>query len=320
MVHMRFSLSSEASGSRSRSKLSLSVKKKQKPKQKPKSPSKKNRSKVLLKTDLLPPHTGMRYIIPLDMHKGAKISRVNKYDPITDLRALLSDSQLSVLKNSCFGYLMDLPNFKVQNQLIHNLFVRKLKQPNEDEIWVGISGKILNFGIKEFATVTGLLCLGNYDKMRYSKVENGFVEAYYSGTYPVFKSSIKNSILGKEWKNDIDAIKMAKMYLLHHFLLTSTTDSHISKGDLDILDSDKFDYFPWGKDIFKMTLESLKYGASTTLKDYYYRLNGFPYAFQLWFYECCPYLNGKYYDNKDVQIPHLLNWSNDSLGKFEDYY
>lgn len=106
------------------------------------------------------------------------------------------------------------------------------------------------------------------------------------------------------------------MYFLHHFLLTSTTNTQIPKSDLDILDSDKFDEFPWGKEVFIMTPESLENVPNTSSKDNYYRLSGFPFALQVWFYECCPYLNGKYCMQNVVGIPRCLNWTTDYMGKF----
>ena len=105
-----------------------------------------------------------------------------------------------------------------------------------------------------------------------------------------------------------DAVKFAKLYFLHTFLLSSTYDSQVPTAYLDLIDGEDFDNFPWGKEVFTCTLDSLKYVVRITSKDNYYRLVGFPYAFQLWFYECCPYLNRRLYsDMKDVAcIPRML--------------
>ena len=87
-----------------------------------------------------------------------------------------------------------------------------------------------------------------------------------------------------------------------------------------MLDSGDFDQFPLGREIYKTTLESLKSNARTSSKGNFYRLNGFPYALQLWFYEFCPYLNGKDCDANSGCIPRMLSWSNDGNTKFEDVY
>lgn len=262
----------------------------------------------------------MKYDIPSVKHKPAKISTLNKYEPVTDLRALLSATQLSAFNDSCFGKFMNMPHFKIQYQLIHNLLLRQLKQPNRDEIWIGIGGMKLKFGLEEFATVTGLLCVGNVDKMRYSKSNNSFVSTYYEGSHSVLRSSIKKSVFAKEWKNDSDAVKFAKLYFLHHFLLTTSSDTQIPKGDLDLIDSEAFDQYPWGKEVFNLTMDSLRHSVKTTSKDNYYRLTGFPYAFQVWFYEWCPYMNGKYCDQNSGSIPRVLNWTSDYHVRYEEIY
>lgn len=262
----------------------------------------------------------MQYVIPVKDHGTAKINTNNKYEQISDLLETLSVKQLDEFRSSCFGHFTQLSPFKIQYQLIHNLLLRQLKQPNPLEIWIGIAGTKLRFGIREFAVITGLRCVGALDKKRFFRSENQFVNSYYHGVNSITKSRVKQSLFQKEWKTDEDAIKFAKLYLLHHFLLSSSSDSVIPKGDLDMLDSGDFDQFPWGREIYKTTLESLKSNVRTTSKDNYYRLNGFPYAFQLWFYESCPYLNGKYCNANSGCIPRMLKWSNDGNAMFEDVY
>ena len=146
--------------------------------------------------------------------------------------------------------------------------------------------------------------------------ENEFVKSYYHGGNSITKSRMKQSFFQKEWKTDEDAIKFSKLYVLHHFLLSSSSDSVIPRSDLDMLDSGVFDQFPWGREVYKTTLESLKCNARTSCKENYYRLNRFPYAL----YECCLYLNRKYSVANSGCIPRMLSLSNDGNVKFEDVY
>ena len=112
----------------------------------------------------------------------------------------------------------------------------------------------MRFSIHEFALITGLRCVGALDKKRFVRPENEFVKLYYQGGNSITKSRIKQSFIQKEWKTDEDAIKFAKLYLLHHFLLSSSSDFVISRGDLDMLDSGDFDQFSWGREVYKTTL------------------------------------------------------------------
>lgn len=155
----------------------------------------------------------MKYDIPVENHKSAKVTTLNKYEPITEIRALLSAKQLSDFSECCFGPFLNMPHFKLQNQLIHNLLLRQLKQANPNEIWIGIGGIKLKFGLPEFASVTGLLCVGKGDKLHCSKSTNSFVSTYYEGNNYVSKSSLKHTFFSKEWKTDSDAVKIAKLYI-----------------------------------------------------------------------------------------------------------
>ena len=134
---------------------------------------------------------------------------------------LLQISNFQTGPKSCFGDFMNLPNFNIQHQLIHNLLHRQLKQPNNHDIWIGVGGMKLKFEIEKFATLSRLRYVCNYDKMRFAKSKNNFVSTYYDGYNTISKSSVKKSFLSKEWKNDKDVVKMEKMYFLHHFLLRS---------------------------------------------------------------------------------------------------
>lgn len=177
------------------------------------------------------------------------------------------------------------------------------------------------FGIKEFALFIGLRSVGSVDKTRYARTENRFMTRYFKDSGRVCRSSVKKVFDARGWETDEDAVKFAKLFFLQNILLSSTYDYHVPKGDLDMIDSGDFDKFPWGKEVFTCTLESLKSAVRTTSKDNYYRLVGFPYAFQIWFYECCPYLNGRFCDMKAPGcIPRMLIWSGKYACKFEEVY
>ncbi|XP_062107851.1 uncharacterized protein LOC133818802 [Humulus lupulus] len=212
---------------------------------------------------------GMQYIVPPENHHRAKCHAIIKHNQITALHQLLSPKQISDFDDSCFGHFLSLPSFVMQYQLIHNLLLRELKQPNPHEIWVT-------------------------------------------------KENVRDILFNKGWKNDADAVKLANIYLLQIFFLSSSSlDVVIPQTDFDILDSGEFGQFPWGKEVFKFTIESLKNNVGKKNKDYYYRLYGFPYAFQVWFYECCPYLNGNFCHLNDGSIPRIINWTNNENIKFD---
>lgn len=264
----------------------------------------------------------MEFIVPPENHTRAKCHAVIKHDQISSLYELLSPKQISEFADSCFGHFLSLPSFVMQYQLIHNLLLRELKQPNPYEIWIGVAGMKLRFGIAEFSMVTGMRCVGSHDKQKYARLSNSFLNTYYKGMKKVTKQNVRDILFNKGWKNDADALKLADMYLLHIiFLSSSSLDVVIPQADFDILDSGEFSQFPWGKEVFKATIQSLKNNVGNKKnKDNFYRLYGFPYAFQVWFYECCPYLNGNFCHLNAGSIsrtPRIINWTNSENVKFD---
>ncbi|XP_062089013.1 uncharacterized protein LOC133795576 [Humulus lupulus] len=144
------------------------------------------------------------------------------------------------------------------------------------------------------------------------------------------KKFLKNSLMGKTEKNDEDALKITLMHFLHNFLLSSSDTNIVPKEDFNIIDSGEFFEFPWGKEVFKATVESLKkrivvkISKKDSNKDdkkkekAFYRLLRFPYAFQVWFFEYCPYLNGRYCHLSQGSIPRILKWSSNIQPSFAE--
>ncbi|XP_062080672.1 uncharacterized protein LOC133785456 [Humulus lupulus] len=201
---------------------------------------------------------GMNFLIHPDNHCSSKIASTIKHSQIQAIHEKLSTKQVSDFGDSCFGHFLTLPEFTMQHQRIHNLLLRELQQPNKLEIWVGVNGMKLRFGMREFALVTGLQCLGSIDKMKYVSKDDGLYSTYFKDHSKINKKVLKEFFDGKNWKNDEDVLKISLMHFLHNFLLSSFDTNIVPKEDFNIIDSGEFSKFPWGKEVFKATVESLK--------------------------------------------------------------
>ncbi|XP_062103528.1 uncharacterized protein LOC133814605 [Humulus lupulus] len=201
---------------------------------------------------------GMNFLIHPDNRCSSKIASTIKYSQIQAIHEKLSKKQVSDFGDSCFGHFLTLPEFTMQHQLIHNLLLRELQQPNKLEIWAGVNGMKLRFGMREFALVTGLWCFGSTDKMKYVSKDNGLYSTYFKDHF-----KINNKIVVKNSKK-----------------------------------------------------ESNKDGKKKDKA--FYRLLGFPYAFQVWFFECCPYLNGRYCHLSQGSIPRIVKWSSNIQPSFAE--
>ncbi|XP_050222205.2 uncharacterized protein LOC126672300 [Mercurialis annua] len=238
------------------------------------------------------------------------------YDIISEIKSTLNAGELEMFRQCCFGYLIDIPEITMQNQIIHCLLLREVVQLNKSELWFEVGGCRLKFGIEEFALVSGLNCQGDSSKYGYPKVANGLYDKYFSGLQSVSKQTLQDLFLSRRWDSEEDGFKLAFMHFLHNFLLASPNTARIPLKDFDVVDSADFNDYPWGVDVFKCTFDSLATKAVLTpgcLKAednaYHYRLNGFPYVLQCWFYECCPAAKKTFVQlvNKTA-IPRILRW------------
>ncbi|XP_055961001.1 uncharacterized protein LOC130015254 [Mercurialis annua] len=249
-------------------------------------------------------------------HVHSKIDTHMSYDVISDIKSTLTPGELEKFRQSCFGYFLDIPKIKVQNQIIHCLLLREVEQLNKSELWFEVGGHRLKFGIGEFALVSGLNCQGDNSKYAYSKVENGILDKYFSGLQSVSKQTLQDFFKARRWESEEDGFKIAFMHFLHNFLLASSRTARIPLKDFDVVDSADLNDYPWGIDVFKYTFDSLSKRAvlspgSLIIEDniYQYRLQGFPYALVCWFYECCPTVENTFAQlvNK-AAIPRILRW------------
>ncbi|KAL1802830.1 hypothetical protein ACET3Z_031477 [Daucus carota] len=163
MVHTRFSSVSRspskcASASKGKSKMSP----KEVAMKKSKLKGKRKKTNFTIQYNVIAPPKGMQYVIPVEEHETAKLHRNNKYEQISDLVETLSVKQLAEFRASCFGNFTHLRPFKIQYQLIHNLLLRQLKQPDPLEIWFGIAGTKLCFSMHKFALITDLFYIMLY--------------------------------------------------------------------------------------------------------------------------------------------------------------
>lgn len=179
------------------------------------------------------------------------------YDVISDIKSTLTPGELEKFRQSCFGYFLDIPKIKVQNQIIHCLLLREVEQLNKSELWFEVGGHRLKFGIDEFALISGLNCQGDSSKYAYTKVENGILDKYFSGLQSVSKQTLQDFFKARRWESEEDGFKIAFMHFFHNFLLASPRTARIPLKDFDVVDSGDLNDYPWGIDVFKYTFDSL---------------------------------------------------------------
>ncbi|KAK4360313.1 hypothetical protein RND71_019265 [Anisodus tanguticus] len=119
-------------------------------------------------------------------------------------------------EDSYFGYFLDFPPFKNQNQLIYALLLKKI--------------------------APGLKCYED-DNTVYDEPEvNRLLKEYFfeDEKKSVTTESLLDRFKQKGWKSDDDALKMAILVFVHHFLFSVANNHSILKKDFDIVESGQY--------------------------------------------------------------------------------
>ncbi|XP_062075133.1 uncharacterized protein LOC133779156 [Humulus lupulus] len=154
---------------------------------------------------------------------------------------------------------LNLPAFNPQPQLMHGLLLRELKHPNEYELWVMVSGIRLRFSMEDFALIFFLDCEGECNNLNFKQESNSFLDKYWPGCDKISKQSIHECFRAKRWGDDDEgAVKLAVLYFVQWFLLSSRKEKQVMREDLDVLDSGRYSENAWGKKSFDETIISLK--------------------------------------------------------------
>ena len=100
-------------------------------------------------------------------------------------------------------------------------------------------------------------------------------------------------------------------------LLTNVPTKLVPDLDFDLIESGAFQKYSWGRESFFVTISSLKNKLSSRKNNVfekrnkkfdYYRLNGIPYIFQIWFYETCPFVVNSFAERNGDMVPRMLRW------------
>ncbi|KAF4398531.1 hypothetical protein G4B88_013620 [Cannabis sativa] len=164
------------------------------------------------------------YLKPKERFCGKIIFWAHNDDVLVDIRAKLTEKQRAMFVATCFGHLLDIQSYKLQHQIFHTALNREVHQPNSKEMWFDFGHDRVRFGLGEFAVISGLLCKGDIDMMKYVGKGDVFVDKYFSDM-TVTHGAVKQ-----------------------HFLSSSG----------------EFDSFPWGKVVYDTTLYYLRLGLKVT--------------------------------------------------------
>ena len=192
--------------------------------------------------------------------------------------------------------------------------LRKVEYESKDEVWFFVGGQKLRFGIEEFLLLTGLKCHGDPTSSSTMTFHRGLMGRYFADLNTIHKLSLLEFVKTKRCEPNEDVVNIGILFLIHWYILHSRRDIPLNRFNFDVMEFSLYKEYPWGHIAFDNFLRSVKgklkkkmeekYG---NMKNFTYRLDGFPIAFQMWFYECSSKAEGlcasKFYN----KIPRNLN-------------
>ncbi|XP_026428075.1 uncharacterized protein LOC113323945 [Papaver somniferum] len=195
------------------------------------------------------------YIHPPKFRDGnVKITIYSSLLQLAEVRDWLSVDQQAIFKGTAIGHLLSVPaESKYSGTILHFLLSREIHVDDKpDEMHFKVGGKILHFGKREFALVTGL---------SFKKPEKDFVPppkssslmwTHFPNQYRVTGLEVKALLFKKNSTcPSLDRVKLALLLVVHRFLMGCPDRDAINISYWHLVDDlEEFNKYPWGEATF----------------------------------------------------------------------
>ncbi|KAI3878243.1 hypothetical protein MKX03_005072 [Papaver bracteatum] len=219
----------------------------------------------------------VRYIHPPEFrNKNMQLTNFSSLPLLANVRDWLSADEQAILKGTSIGHLLSVPaDSKFSSTIVHFLLSREIHMDGKpDEMHFKVGGKILHFGKREFALITGL---------SFKKPEKAFVSPANPPSLMRTHFPNQNHISGSEVKDllskrnptcpSLDRVKLALLLVVHRFLMSHQDRDAMSISYWHLVDHlEEFNKYPWGEVAFsrlKKSRSALLYQANKDNSDSY---------------------------------------------------
>ncbi|CAA3000338.1 Hypothetical predicted protein [Olea europaea subsp. europaea] len=97
-------------------------------------------------------------LVPENARLRGHVSQRSNLRYIKTVVEHLDERQWADFRNSCLGFLSEVPDLQFSAQLIQQLVFCCIQTNKRYELWFNLQGHLARFGIQEYALVTGLRC------------------------------------------------------------------------------------------------------------------------------------------------------------------
>ncbi|KAI3883693.1 hypothetical protein MKW92_038819 [Papaver armeniacum] len=204
-----------------------------------------------------------RFIIPQKYRD--KMMNVTTYSSLlllAEVRGWLSVNEQAIFKGTAIGHLLSVPeDSKFSGTILHFLLSREIHVDDKpDEMHFKVGGKILHFGKREFALITGL----SFKKPQKAFVSpadpSSLMRTYFPNQDRIIGSKVK-ALLSKKNSTlpSLDRVKLALLLVVHRFLMGRQDSDIINIVFWHLVDDlEEFNKYPWGEVTFDRAIAKLK--------------------------------------------------------------
>ena len=115
----------------------------------------------------------------------------------------------------------------------------------------------------EFSLITGLNCSNGLLKDKLETGNLGLKTRFFKDMKKVNRQFVEQAFTFCVFPSDEDAVKLAVLYFIHFVLLTNFLIKLVPDIDFDLVESGAFENYAWGREVFNVTIESLKKKLAT---------------------------------------------------------
>ncbi|KAI3894054.1 hypothetical protein MKW92_026072, partial [Papaver armeniacum] len=173
---------------------------------------------------------------------------------LAEVRDLLSVDEQAIFKGTAIGHLLSVPDdSKFSGTIVHFLLSREIQLDDKpDEMHFKVGGKVLHFGKREFALITGLSFNKSEKDFISSLNPSSLMRKHFPNQDRVSASEVKD-LLSKNNSAcpSLDRVKLALLLVVHNFLMSRQYRQAINISYWHLVDDlEEFNKYPWGEVTF----------------------------------------------------------------------
>ncbi|CAA2971828.1 Hypothetical predicted protein [Olea europaea subsp. europaea] len=190
-----------------------------------------------------------QFLVPKNVRLPARISQRSNLKYIKTVMDNFDDRLRADFRDSCLGFLTDVPEIQFFAQLIQALVCRGIHCDKFHELWFNVQGHLTRFGLQEYAIVTGLHVGSFPEGDRYTKAleKRRLKEKYFKSLDKISCAQLEKAFLRASTPR-ADRYKLGLALIVEGVITAPNNNVGIDEDTLAIVDDlELFFAHPWAK-------------------------------------------------------------------------